>query len=182
MQHFTAHLKYTGCCFSHMLHLSKVLFYWFNPSFHGFLEKQLAKIFYIVLHSDSWSTALKCTPKHEVVKMFTQNTKIQQFKSLSNNKGTHTTRLSWQCPFNVVGCKDRLLNAAAFHQIIGKHSWTQAVLGATVHKHQLRQWMREKRTQLQQKHTATFSHMTMKAITCRYPVWCKVNSAFLGPF
>lgn len=99
---------------------------------------------------------------------------------MSNNKRLHTTRLCWQCPFNVVGCKDRLLNAAAFHQIIGKHSWTQAVLGVTVHKHQLRQWMgRECRVTVEStKYNASFSHLI---VTCTYPVWCQVNSAFLGP-
>lgn len=83
----------------------------------------------------------------ETTKAHKLHLKADHSNHLSNNKGLHTTRLCWQCPFNVVGCKDRLLDAAAFHQIIGKHSWTQAVLGVAVHKHQLRQWMRGERKQ-----------------------------------
>lgn len=37
----------------------------------------------------------------------------------------------------------------------------------------------EDNTELQ--HNASFSHMIVAAVTCKYPVWCKINSAFLGP-
>lgn len=56
----------------------------------------------------------------------------------SKNQRPPTTRLSWNCPFDVVCCKDWLLNAAALHQIIGEHGWTHAILGVTGYKKQLR--------------------------------------------
>ncbi len=61
----------------------------------------------------------------------------------TQNKRPPTTRLSWHCPFNVVGSKDWLLNAAALHQIIGEHGWTHAILGITGHKQQLNQGIGE---------------------------------------
>lgn len=67
-----------------------------------------------------------------------------QTSSTETIKESLTTGLSWHGPFNVVGSKNRLLNAAAFHQIIGEHSWAQAVLGVTGHKQQLYQRMRFK--------------------------------------
>lgn len=77
--------------------------------------------------------------------------KPQVFKS--KNKRPLTTSLSWHCPFNVIGCKDWLLYAAALHQIIGEHGWAQAILGITGHKQQLHKSMREEtreREELQQ--------------------------------
>lgn len=68
----------------------------------------------------------------------------QTLRVQSKSKSPPTTRLSWHCPFNVVGCKDWLLNAASLHKIEGEHGWTQAILGITGHKQQLSPWKRER--------------------------------------
>lgn len=60
-------------------------------------------------------------------------------QKFNTKKKPLTTRLSWNGPFDIVSSKDRLLNTAALHQIVGKHGWTQTVLGVTGHKHQLHQ-------------------------------------------
>jgi len=112
----------------------------------------------------------------------TQNLHLGFVKSNKKKENTSPTiGLGWHRPFNVVRCKDRLLDAAALHQIIGEHGRTQAILGVTGHEQQLRQRMGGGVSY----HSVntdpfTITHAAL-ASSWPYPVRGEVHGALLGP-